>query len=274
MDLLDLPVEVLIKVLKYLGTDLLLISQEVPILRPLFLYAIYSQPKVRSSQFNHHDIQYLQANGIKIHPQELIIDDVNEEFIERVLGQVLTTGCKISLEIKDSSFIPIIHLFQQNQRVTDVYLASNEDILQLNIRYLKVLTVNSMHKYPQHLQYLDLSFTALTDMKLSTIKFPKYLKSLDLSNNLLCIVNDLVLKVQDLKQLQAINLCNNDITYFNVNLSKCSSLKNLNLCCNLLVDTTLNCFHFGHLEFLGLSRNVIRCLPAFLTTISDLEPVA
>lgn len=272
MQFLDLPPEVLISVFKYSGTDLSLVYQEVPILKPLILYATYSQPKVTTSQFKPEDIEYLLNSGICIHPLELVIDDVNENLIQNMLPQILSTGCKISLEIKDSSFIPLIQIFQHNQRVIDVFLSCQEDISSLNIRYLKCLTPNLNLRFPRYLQHLDLSFTALTDLKLSTIVFPKHLKTLDLSNNLLCIINDLVLQVKDLSHLQSINLCNNDITYFNVNLSKCSNLKTLNLCCNLLVDTMLNCFHFGHLEFLGLSRNVIRCLPSYLTTISDLEP--
>lgn len=150
---------------------------------------------------------------------------------------------------------------------------------KLCIEHLKLNTFNSNWVLDHFMSYLhtshygcnglnslDLSYNAVDDEKLSLLKLPKTLQSLNLSNNNLTVVSNRNLNFTELVYLNKLDLSNNNIISIDVRSEGPSNLLSLNLSCNNITSCSfLHSRYFDNLRSLDVSRNL-------LTKVSSIPP--
>ncbi|KAJ8140097.1 hypothetical protein OY671_006710 [Metschnikowia pulcherrima] len=119
---------------------------------------------------------------------------------------------------------------------------------------------------------LDLSFNQLSDFDLRSLKLPKTLQELNLSNNAMSVFDSECLPLAELINLTSLDLSNNNIMRLDICQAReqgCSSIKRLNLSGNFL-STYSQIFAgniFANIEELDLSHNLISQISAFAESL-------
>lgn len=263
-----LPSEVVVKCLQGLGPqDLSCLLDVFPHFKPLVIYSKYSGALLTSSAITKQDLSYMKSTNLIIHPDQIIIDTVDEYFLN-----FLNHTFKVAFDLSRLSDFGFYKKFLTLTDIpVDIYTATNlEDISGLNVRILKFTRIPQSFEIPANIHHLDASLIGIDDKILANVTFPASLKSLNLSNNCIKRVDDQVLKISHLNQLKMLDLSNNDIYYFNLPINP--SLQLLNLSSNLIFNTSfiMNGLN-AYLEWLNLSYNLITSLIPTPNKINRIE---
>lgn len=270
MRLQELPYEVLSKCLKGLEVkDLNCFVEVFPDMKPIVIYTKYSQPCLKTSQILPDDLVYLKQTKLMPHPRRVIIDSVDDYWFNFLVG---TFNVALDLSLLSDHGLAFYKSFLIKYQIpVDILTSTNlEDYHQINVRVLKMKRIPVQPQFPDVVQHLDLSFIGLDEGHLAQLRFPKGLKTLDLSNNCVKRVDDGILHISHVSELSELNLSNNDIYHFALNIN--SSLQILNLSSNLIFNPTFIINGLSaYLEWLNLSYNLITSLVSAANKVNRIE---
>lgn len=143
---------------------------------------------------------------------------------------------------------------------------------------LKHLVDDSGCFYCRNLKSLDLSFNNITDTILESLRLPGSLEHLNLSNNLLKIINNRTLPYRHLTELRTLNLSNNNIMkveLLNYALfeGQMYNLQLVNLAGNLIADyrNLCECTFFERVKRIDLSKNLLERITPFPQLVLSID---
>lgn len=143
---------------------------------------------------------------------------------------------------------------------------------------LKHLVDESGCFYCRNLKSLDLSYNNITDTILETLRLPTSLEHLNLSNNLLKIINNRTLPYRHLTALKSLNLSNNNIMKIELqNYSEFDgpmySLQLVNFAGNLIADyrRIFSCKLFERVKRIDLSKNLLEKITPFPELVVSID---
>lgn len=130
--------------------------------------------------------------------------------------------------------------------------------------------------YCENLRTLDLSYNNLTDWSLRHIKFPQSLEYVNLSNNLLQELSRITFPFRTLLRLEELDLSNNNLMRIEFRSHREDvqyQLKSVNLSGNLLTTYSelFECPLFAQVESIDLSRNLLNTVSKFPTSTRSID---